>query len=178
MKKVLIISSSSRKAGNSDLLADRFMEGAIENGNEVEKIFLAQKKIGYCMGCNYCKKNNGVCAIKDDMAEILNKMHTADVIVLASPVYYYNVNAQMKTFIDRTYAQFMDLKNKEFYYICSCADTGNESVDAAVEAFRGFAICLPGSQEKGIVYGTNAPNHGDIMNSEAMNEAYAMGRNV
>ena len=149
MKKILIISASARKGGNSDLLADRFMEGAIESGHEVEKVFLAQKKIGYCIGCNYCKKNDGVCAFKDDMGELLNRMKEADVIVLASPVYYYNINAQMKTFIDRTYASFMEIENKEFYYILSCADDGVECINQAVQAFRGFAVCLPGSEEKG-----------------------------
>ena len=177
-KKVLILSASARKAGNSDLLADQFMKGAVEAGNEVEKIFLAQKKIGYCLGCNFCKKNGGTCAIKDDMNEVLEKMLEADVIALASPVYYYNVNAQLKTLIDRTYAKFMDLKNKEFYFILSCADESNESVDQAVEALRGFTICLPGSVEKGIVYGVNAPDHGDIVGTKAMDEAYQMGKEI
>ena len=117
-KKVLILSGSPRKGGNSDVLCDAFMKGAQEAGNEVEKIFLRSKKIGYCNACYYCKKSGGVCAIKDDMAEILEKMHWADVIVMASPVYFYSIDAQMKTVIDRTVAQWTQIKNKEFYYDC------------------------------------------------------------
>ena len=84
-KQVLILSGSPRKGGNSDLLCDEFLRGAREAGNQVEKIRVAEKKIGYCSGCYYCQKSGGVCAKKDDMLEILQKMIDADVIVFASP---------------------------------------------------------------------------------------------
>ena len=101
-KKVLILSGSPRKNGNSDLLCDEFMRGAAESGNEVEKIRVAGKKIAPCSGCYYCAAHNGECVHKDDMAEILQKMIDADVIVLSSPVYFYSINAQLKAVIDRT----------------------------------------------------------------------------
>ena len=88
MKNVLIISASPRKNGNSDILCDRFAEGAKESGNKVEKVFLAGKNIGYCRGCEVCN-NTHKCVMKDDMAEILGKMVDADVIVLSTPVYFY-----------------------------------------------------------------------------------------
>ena len=145
MKNILVICASAAAGGNSDLLAAQFIKGAEEAGNQTEQIFLRQKNIGYCRGCGFCKRKEsaGICAIRDDMAEVLAKMKAADVIVLASPVYYYNVCAQMKTLIDRTYADFMNLKNKEFYFILSCADPGRNSIDGAVEALRGFTECLP-----------------------------------
>lgn len=108
----------------------------------------------------------------------MEQLRAADVIVLATPVYYYNVNAQMKTFIDRTYADFVNLKNKEFCFILACADPGKESIDAAVNSLRGFTVCLEGSRELGIVYGLNAASHGSVKDSEAMNEAYEMGRSI
>ena len=122
MKNVLIISSSPRKGGNSDLLCDEFFRGAEDAGNQVEKIFIRDKKIGYCNACYACGKT-GKCVIKDDMAEILEKMHWADVIVMASPVYFYSIDAQMKALIDRTLAQWTKLKNKEFYYITDFINT-------------------------------------------------------
>ena len=69
-KKVLIISGSPRKSGNSDLLCDEFMRGAAEAGNEVEKIRVAEKKIGFCSACYYCRQSGGVCAKKDDIKEL------------------------------------------------------------------------------------------------------------
>lgn len=180
MKRVLIISRSPAKNGNSDLLASEFRSGAEEAGNAVEQIFLRRKKIGYCRACNYCKRpeSQGVCAFRDDMAEILMKMKEADIIVLGSPVYYYNVSAQMKTFIDRTYADFMNLKDKEFYYILSCADEESGSIDEAVRALHGFTVCLPGSLEKGTVYGLGCPSHGSVQGQASMQEAYEMGKTV
>lgn len=98
-KKILILSGSPRKGGNSDLLCDEFMRGAIDSENEVEKIRVAEKKIGFCRACYYCRQSNGICAIKDDMADVLQKMIEADVIVLASPVYFYSIDAQLKAVI-------------------------------------------------------------------------------
>jgi len=112
-KKVLILSGSPRKNGNSDLLCDEFMKGALESGNEAQKIRVAEKNIGFCRACYACKET-GVCAIKDDMAEVLQKMIDADVIVLASPVYFYSVDAQLKALIDRTVARWLEVKDKEF----------------------------------------------------------------
>ncbi len=95
-KKVLILSGSPRKGGNSDLLCDEFMRGAIDVGNTVAKVRVAEKKIAPCLGCYYCAKNGGKCVQPDDMAELLQKMIDADVLVLASPVYFYSICAQLK----------------------------------------------------------------------------------
>ena len=118
-KKVLVLSSSPRKGGNSEILCDQFIVGAQEEGNSAEKIFLRDKKIGYCVACEYCQKSGGVCSHKDDMAEILEKMIAADAIVLATPVYFYSMDAQMKTLIDRTVARYTEIRDKEFYFIMS-----------------------------------------------------------
>ena len=100
-KKVLILSSSPRRGGNSDTLCDEFMRGAAESNHEVEKIFLRDKTIHYCTGCSTCSLYQKPCPQKDDAAEIIEKMVDADVIVMATPVYFYTISAQMKTLIDR-----------------------------------------------------------------------------
>lgn len=87
-KKVLILSSSPRRGGNSDTLCDEFLRGAQEAGHEVEKIFLKDKTIHYCTGCGVCNEGKP-CPQKDDAPEIVRKMVAADVIVLATPVYFY-----------------------------------------------------------------------------------------
>ena len=130
-KKVLILSGSPRKGGNSDILCDEFARGAMEAGHEVEKIRVAEKKIGYCRACYACR-GTGVCAIKDDMTEVLQKMIDADVLVLASPIYFYSIDAQLKALIDRTVARWLEVKNKEFYYIVTAADEALASADTTL----------------------------------------------
>ena len=85
MKNVLIISASPRKHGNSDTLCDYFAKGAQESGNHVEKVFLAEKNIGYCTGCGVCNEIH-LCVQKDDMEK-------ADIIVFGTLVYFYNMSA-------------------------------------------------------------------------------------
>lgn len=177
-KKVLVLSASPRKGGNSDLLCDRFMLGAKEAGNQGEKIFLGDKKINYCVGCDACKGNGGNCVQKDDMAEVLDKMLAADVIVMATPVYFYTMNAQMKTLIDRTYSMYTEIRNKEMYFIVTAANGRKQAVERTLEGFRGFTSCLSGAKEKGIIYGTGAWNVGDIKGSKAMEQAYEMGKDA
>lgn len=176
-KKILILSGSPRKGGNSDLLCDEFMRGAAESGNDVEKIRIAEKNIGYCKACYACKKD-GICAVKDDMAEILEKMHSAEVIVLASPVYFYSIDAQLKAVIDRTVAQWTKLKNKEFYYIMTAAEDSGTVMDCTLECMRGLAACLDGSVEKGVIYGKGVYEKGEIKNTAAFGQAYEMGKMI
>lgn len=176
-KKVLILSASPRPAGNSDLLCDQFLAGATAAHHQAEKVFLAEKKINYCTGCYTCG-GNGKCVQKDDMEQVLEKMLSADVIVMATPVYFYTMCAQMKTLIDRTLARYMALSNKEFYFLLTAGTSKKASLERTVEGFRGFMSCLKGAKEKGIVYGAGAFEIGDIKKSPAMEQAYAMGKGV
>ena len=175
-KKVLILSGSPRKGGNSDALCDQFLRGALEAGHKVEKIRVAEKKIGYCTACYYCQQSGGVCAKKDDMAELLQKIIDADVLVLASPVYFYSIDAQLKTVIDRTVARWTEVRDKEFYYIVTCADEERESQERTLECFRGYADCVEGAVEKGVIYGTGVYKPGEIKNTPAFAQAYEMGK--
>lgn len=176
-KKVLILSGSPRKNGNSDILCDEFAKGAKESGHEVEKIRVAEKKIGYCRGCYACKET-GKCVIEDDMAEVLQKMIDADVIVLASPVYFYSIDAQLKALIDRTVARWLEVKNKEFYYIVTAADGEREAAETTIACFRGYADCVEGAKEMGVIYGMGAYEKGEIKGMPAMKEAYDMGKEI
>jgi multimeric flavodoxin WrbA len=178
-KKVLVLSASPRQGGNSDLLCDQFILGATEAGHEVEKVFLRNKQIGYCVACDFCKKHAGVCVLKDDVALILEQMLAAQVIVMATPVYFYTMNAQMKTLIDRTVARYTEMRDKEFYFIVAAANSDKRALERTIEGFRGFTEgCLEGAVEKGVIYGVGAWQKGDIRNTPAMEEAYAMGKSV
>ncbi|MBQ9647533.1 MAG: flavodoxin family protein [Oscillospiraceae bacterium] len=177
-KKVLILSGSPRRGGNSDLLCDEFLRGALEAGNDAEKIFIRGKKIAPCAACYYCKDHDGACAIKDDMAEVLDKMQAADVIVMASPVYFYSIDAQMKAVIDRCVARWTNIPNKEFYYIMTSAEDSDTVMDCTLECFRGFAACLDGAVEKGVICGKGVYEKGSVQSKAVMREAYEMGKAV
>lgn len=173
-KQILILSASPRRGGNSDTLCDQFLKGAQEAGHQAEKIFLRDHKIGVCTGCYACR-NTKRCVQKDDMGELLEKLVTADVIVLATPVYFYTMDAQLKTVIDRTVARYLDISNKEFYFIATAAD-GKAAMERTMDGLRGFTDCLPGARVKGIVYGSGAWEIGDILHHSAMREAFTLGK--
>ena len=175
-KKVLIISASPRKGGNSDALCDQFLLGAKEARHNVEKVFLRDHKINYCLGCGVCN-NTHVCVQKDDMKGLLDKMVDADVIVLATPVYFYTMDGQLKTFIDRCVSRYTEISNKEIYFIVAAADANKDNLAPAIEGLRGFTRdCLEGSKEKGIIYGTGAWQVGEIKTLPAYKKAYEMGK--
>ena len=177
-KNVLILSGSPRKGGNSDLLCDEFARGAQESGHAVEKIRVAAQKIHPCSACYYCREHGGECVHKDDMAALLQKMIDADVIVLASPVYFYSIDAQLKAVIDRTVARWLEVKNKEFYYIVTMADEDAASADTTLACLRGYADCVEGVVERGVVIGSGVYEPGKVKDTPAMQRAYHMGRNV
>lgn len=119
-KRILLLSSSPRRHGNSDRLCDEFLRGAREAGHDAEKISLRDCRIGYCTGCGVCYDTR-TCPQRDDAAQIVGKMIAADVIVLATPVYFYTMSAQMKTLIDRCCARIIrkskcstDFKRNDF----------------------------------------------------------------
>ena len=117
MKKVIVISTSLRTGSNSDMLANKFIEGAKAAGHEVEKISLAGKDIRFCKGCLACQKL-GKCVIKDDVNEIMLKVLNADVVCWATPIYYYEMSGQMKTLIDRM-TPYTRLTTSSVMFTCS-----------------------------------------------------------
>lgn len=177
-KKVLVLSGSPRKNGNSEILCEQFINGANEVGHSIEKISLYNQKINYCIACDGCRKNKGICVHNDDMAKILEKMIEADVIVMATPVYFYTMDAQMKTLIDRTVARYTEIKNKDFYIIVTAAVESKSLVERTIDGFRGFIDCLSGAKEKGVIYGTGAWAKGEIQGSKSMKDAYIMGKSI
>ena len=181
MKNILVISASPRKNGNSDILCDEFVRGATEAGHAVEKIRLAEVNLGYCTGCYACQKLHR-CVQKDDGNALVEKMLSADVVVLATPVYFYSMDAQLKTLIDRTVSRWDDFgrfKGTEFWFIVTAADTNRDRMSATLEGLRGFTRdCMEGSVERGVIYGTGAYEKGTVRNLPAMREAYEAGKDA
>lgn len=136
-----------------------------------------RRKSPHCTGCYYCAAHGGECVYKDDMAEILQKMIDAYIPVLASPVYFYSIDARLKAVIDRTVARRLDVKNKEFYYIATPADPDRASADTTLACFRGYADCVAGAEEKGVIIG-GVYEAGEVRDTQAMADACNMGKNV
>ncbi len=121
-RKVLIISTSPRKGGNSEILANEFAKGAQEAGHCAETIYLRDKTIGFCRGCLACQKT-GRCVIHDDADVIAQKMLTAEVIAFATPIYFYEMSGQMKTMLDRSNPLYpSDYAFRDIYLLAAAAE--------------------------------------------------------
>ena len=176
-KNVLIISASPRKGGNSDILCDQFALGAQEAGNSVEKIFLREKRINFCLGCLACLKT-GRCVQRDDMSEIIRKMIAADVLVFGTPVYFYSMCAQLKVLIDRTVPKYACIKNKKAYLIATAGEDDEAAMEGTVVGYRNFLSCLTNVEDAGHIYGSGVNNVGDILGTPVIIKAYETGQNV
>lgn len=175
-KKVLVLAGSPRKGGNSDLLCDEFIRGAREAGCSAEKVYIQNLKIGACRACYGCR-GTGSCVQKDDMAGLLDKMIAADVIVLATPVYFYSMDGQMKTMIDRTLPRYTEIKNKDFYFIATAA-AGAGAMERTADALRGFTDCLPGATVRGVIYGSGVYQKGEVRGTDAFSQAFKAGQSL
>ena len=179
MKKVLIISTSLRANANSEILAHETERGAKEAGNEVEFITLKDKEIKFCKGCMACQKL-GKCVINDDANAITSKMKEADVIVWATPIYYYEMSGQMKKLIDRANSLFATGKNfSETYVITTSADSSKGVVQTVLNGIKGWISCfsnlkLMGYLEAGGLNEANAV----LEKKDLLKQAFEMGKNI
>lgn len=175
--RVLAISSSPREGGNSDVLCGQFLKGAQEAGHETEKVRLAEMGLSPCEGCYKCS-NSKHCVHEDGMDALLQKLIDADVIVLAAPVYFYSMAAQMKIFIDRCLPRYREIANKAFYFIVTAADPQHSAAEETLAGLRGGLRCLPGAKEKDVIFGTGTWQYNDVYQHPALEQAYELGKNV
>lgn len=177
-KRVLVLSTSPRKGGNSDTLADEFIRGAQEAGHQVEKIPLRDKTIGFCKGCLTCQSTQH-CVIRDDGDTIAQTMLTADVIVFATPIYYYGMSGQMKTMLDRTNPLFSaDYQFRDIYLLAAAAEEDEHTVDGAVTGLQGWIDCFERARLAGTVFAGGVTSVGEIQGHSALEQAYEMGKQV
>ena len=175
MKRVLVLSASPRKNGNSDLLCHRFIEGAQEAGHEAELIWLYDRNIEFCRACYACFRT-GKCVLKDDMAEILEKMQAADVLVIATPTYFLTMNGKLKTAIDRFLPKWQQLGGHDVYLIITGHDerSGLKLVgDELTSIFESL-----GNHVRDIIWGEGVWQKGEVLSTKAMDEAYQAGRSL
>jgi multimeric flavodoxin WrbA len=177
MSNIVLLSGSPRRGATTDKLTAAFIEGAAAAGNNVTLFNVSDMKIGGCIGCGHCFKQTGVCIQKDDMQVILDALRKADVLVLATPVYYFSFTAQLKLAIDRTYALLKErtpIKKAALLITCGA---GVDAANSTVATFRQI-IALQNWKEAGIVIAPrlHAPN--DIDGREELNIARRLGEKM
>ena len=177
-KQILVISTSPRKGGNSDTLADAFIQGAREAGHKVEKITLSDKNIGFCKGCLTCVKTQR-CVIHDDAGPIVRQMLTADVLVFATPIYYYGMCGQMKTLLDRSNPLYSaEYCFRDVYLLAAAAEEGEHTVDGTVTGLQGWIDCFDKARLAGTVFAGGVTSAGEIQGHAALERAHEIGRHV
>lgn len=178
-KNILIISTSPRQGGNSETLADEFAKGAIEAGHQAEKICLYDKTINFCKGCLACQKT-GRCIISDDANLIMEKMLTAQIIVFATPIYFYEMSGQMKTLLDRTNPLFIgDYAFRAIYLLTTAADQDDDAVEGAMKGLQGWISCFEKATLAGTIHAAGVDRVGAISNKPiALKAAYDMGKKL
>ena len=178
MKNIIVISSSPRKKGNSNALVASFVKGAEESENAVEVISLTGKHMEFCRGCMICNQTNR-CVISDDMAQINEKLEKADVVVFATPIYYYSVSGQLKTFFDRTSPLFTaDYKFRDVYLLAAAAEDETQTPAGTVQATIGWVDCFGKARLVKTVFAGGVDAIGDITGHPALEEAYQTGKSI
>lgn len=179
MKKVLVITCSLRHESNSEMLADAFIAGATLAGHKVEKISLQGRTINFCTGCLVCQKTLR-CVIHDDADAIAQMMKDADVLVFATPIYYYEMAGQMKTLLDRANPLFpADYAFRDVFLLASAAENEASAVDGAISGLQGWISCFEKSRLAGVVRGIGVTDPGEMRDKkQILNEAFLMGRNI
>jgi multimeric flavodoxin WrbA len=178
MKRVIVLSTSLRRGSNSDMLADRFVEGALSAGNDVEKVSLVGKDIQFCRGCFACQKL-GRCVIKDDVNDIMAKVLEADVVCWATPIYYYEMSGQMKTLIDRLNSMYpLDYKFRDVYLLTTAAEDEEDTPKRAEAGLTGWIDCFPKSRLAGTLFCGGVNDAREIEGSAKLQDAFELGKAV
>jgi multimeric flavodoxin WrbA len=175
---ILILSGSPRKGGNTDLLVEAFAKGASQI-HHVEVVSVHDSKINPCLGCNACfMSKDNTCAQKDDMTIIYEKMACADMLVIASPVYFYGLSAQLKAIIDRCHNPIRDTFHiKKTALLLVGAATLPELFDSILAQYQ---LCLNffKLEDVGRMLVRGVKDKGDIKNTDALNEAFELGLQI
>ena len=175
--KILVLTGSPRKGGNSATLADNFIKGAEEAGHSVVRFDAAFKEVHSCIGCNKCGMN-GPCVFKDDFDFVREHIVDADVVVFTTPMYYFGISAQLKAVIDRFYAINGQIhKPKKAVLLMTYADTSAKEALPITSHYETLISYL-GWQDAGRVIASGVWPVGAVNNTEYPEQAYQLGKNI
>lgn len=179
---ILAILGSPRKNGNTSELLNKYLEGVKENYKDVsvDEIFLQREKIRPCKACNVCKKGDGAeCKINDDMQKYYGKVENADLLIFATPVYWFNMSAQTKIFIDRLYA--LNFKkfpvNKKLVLLMTFGDK-DEKLSGAVNVINIFKYFTDFLKMDFVQHYGTSSEIGPAERAESLEEVYSLGKKL
>lgn len=177
-KRVLVLTTSLRNGSNSQLLAEAFAKGAKSSGCDVEVVSLKNKKINYCLGCLHCQETQK-CVITDDMGPILKKIALSEVVVFATPVYFYEMAGQMKTLLDRTNPLYQDTyRFKDVYLLATAADTDLKAIENIKSGLEGWISCFEGVSLVDYIFAGGMVETKTTLSQTILDKAYQMGFNI
>ena len=177
-KNIVVLSGSPRKGATTDRLVNAFVKGAESAGKAVSCFRVADMQIGGCLGCRHCFAEQGVCVQKDDMMIILDALRKADVLVLASPIYYFGVTAQLKLAIDRTYALLKEgMHVKRAAMLITCGSANPNAAASAISMFRQISE-LQHWDEAGIIVAPHLHEPDEIDGREELAQAELLGQKI
>ena len=178
MKKILVITTSPRLGGNSDKLAEAFIEGAKSEGNRIEKIDLRPLRIEPCIACDKCFSSGKPCILNDDMDKIYQAIDANEVIAFSMPLYYWNIPAKLKAVIDRFYALFSKgYPKRQAALLISAGDTAQDTF-AIVDASWKKILSHMGWELLGTVYAGNVNDLGAVEKTAYLAEAKKLGSSI
>ena len=178
MKKVLIVSTSPRLNSNSEAMAMAFAEGAKAAGHEVDFVSLRGKTVGFCRGCFVCQEKRR-CVIRDDADEICRKALGADVLVFATPIYYYEMSGQLKTLLDRLNPLYpADYAFRDVYLLTAAAEEEESVPRRAVSGLEGWIECFEQARLAGTVFMGGVTAAGEKPDHPALEQAAALGKEI
>ena len=179
MSRVVVVLGSARREGNTELLAQAFARGARAAGHEVEFVWAAELHIAPCTGCNVCRRApDGQCCIQDDMQECCARLAGAEMLVFATPVYFYGPSAQLKALVDRLHAPVRrTFRARTLGLLAVCADAQEETFDA-VKAMYKATLRYFSLRDGGIVTACGVEKKGEIAGHAALAAAEEMGRRI
>ena len=180
--RILLITGSPRKKGTTALLADKFTEGALAAGHRVDRFDAAFARVSPCKACMYCRKHDGVCVQKDDMAPLTGRdglILQADVLAFATPLYYFDMSAQIKTALDRFYAVNRLLKERpaKAVLLAASGDAQDWTMDGLTTHFR--TVCRwTGWEDGGQVLALGCHERAELEASPYPAQAYELGKRL
>lgn len=178
MSKIVVLTGSMRKGGNTELLAQAFLEGASKN-NDVESVSVSDYKVNPCIGCNSCfTRKDNTCFQNDDMDVIYEKLRTADIVVIASPIYFYGISAQLKAIVDRLHTPMRnEFHIKKLALLLVGAASLPNLFDPIMLQYQ-MVLDFFHLENIGMVLVRGVKDKGDIVGNEALNKAFELGLSI